>query len=95
MKKVSTKTFSLYLDVESAIAPIDDVIRLLYHAHEDFHLGQTSLDKMDQIDLLNRYETLGSIIKLTTDALERAVEEVREIGRTKLIDSDNQDQVVG
>ena len=31
--------FSVYLDAENAIAPLDDVIAVLRNAHDDFNLG--------------------------------------------------------
>ena len=95
MKNLSHEEFTMYMEVESAVAPIDDVIRLLYHAQEDFHLNQTSLDELDRIDLLNRYETLGSILKLSVDALEKVVGDINKIGEDRKKDSGDQDQVIG
>lgn len=71
--------FSVYMDAESAVAPLDDVIAVLRNAHEDFHLGNRSLDKYEQFDLLNRYQTLGSILMLVIGTLERVVEDFEQV----------------
>ena len=93
MKKLSHEEFQMCIEVESSVAPRDDVIAVLCHDYEDFNLGNTSLDKFEQIDLLNRYQTLGSLIMMSTNELRRVVEDIKKIGERK--DSENQDQVIG
>ena len=71
--------FSVYMDSENAIAPLDDVIRVLLHAFADFNLGNRSLDEFERFELLNNYQTLGSTIMLVTDTLEKVVEDFEKI----------------
>ena len=80
MTKLTQDQFSTYLEAESAIAPIDDVIDLLNNAHEDFNLGDLTLDQYQKFDLLNRYQTLGSILRIATRELSRVVEDFEKIG---------------
>lgn len=95
MKKLSHEEFQMYLEVESAVAPLDDVIAVLCHAYEDFNLGNRHLDKLEQIDLLNRYETLGSLIMMSVNELRRVVEDVQKIGEDRKKDSEDQEQKIG
>lgn len=67
--------FMVYLEAESAVAPIDDVIAVLQHAYTDFNLGNTALSKEEQYDLLMRYQTLGSLLMLSIDTLYKVVED--------------------
>ena len=71
--------FSVYMDAENAIAPLDDVIAVLRNAHDDFNLGNRSLDQYERFDLLNRYQTLGSIIMLVCGTLDRIVEDFEKV----------------
>lgn len=95
MKKFSHEEFNMILDFESATAPLDDVIAVLCHAYEDFNLGNRHLDKLEQIDLLNRYETLGSLIMMSVNELRRVVEDVEKVIDNRKKDSENQDQAIG
>lgn len=72
---VGVTPFSVYSDVESAIAPLDDVIAVLRNAYDDFHLDNRTLDEYERFDLLNRYRVLGSTLMLAIGTLERIVED--------------------
>ena len=75
--------FSVYMDAENAIAPLDDVIAVLRNAHDDFNLGNRSLDEYERFDLLNRYQTLGSTLMLVIGTLERVVEDFEKVNPKK------------
>lgn len=79
MNNEKKSPFSVYLEAESAVAPIDDVIAVLQHAYTDFNLGNRSLDQYERFDLLNRYQTLGSIIMLVCGTLDRIVEDFEKV----------------
>ena len=95
MKKLSHEEFTMYMEVESAVAPLDDVVTVLYHAYEDFNLGNTSLSDLEKIDLLNRYRTLGSLIMMSVNEIGGVIEEIKKIGENRKKDSGDQDQVIG
>ena len=63
--------FSVYLDAENAIQPIDEVIKVLCHAYGDFGLGNKELDADERRYLLTDYDALGSMIMLAIDSLEK------------------------
>ena len=48
MDKDKKSPFMVYIEAESAIAPLDDAIAVLQHAYTDFNLGNTSLSKEEQ-----------------------------------------------
>ena len=75
MEKEKKTPFLQWIEAESAVAPLDDVIAVLQHAYTDFNLGNVSLSKEEQFDLLHRYQTLGSLIMLCVDTLYRVVED--------------------
>ena len=66
--------FDLLVDLECAIAPIDDVINLLDHAHDSFYLGYTTLDEGQQYDLITHHGDLGSILRIAIHELHAAVD---------------------
>lgn len=74
-EKKAPTPFSVYMDAESAVAPLDDVIAVLRNAYDDFHLDCRTLDEYERFDLLNRYQTLGSTLMLVIGTLERVVED--------------------
>lgn len=79
MNKDKKTAFTQYLEAESAIAPLDDVIAVLQHAYTDFYLGNTSLSQEEQFDLLHRYQTLGSILMLVINTLDTVVADFAKI----------------
>lgn len=95
MKKLSHEELTMYMEVESAVAPLDDVVTVLYHAYEEFNLGNTSLSDLEKIDLLNRYRTLGSLIMMSVNEIGDVIEEIKKIGESRKKDSGDQDRVIG
>ena len=79
MEKEKKSPFTVYLEAESAIAPLDDAIAVLQHAYTDFNLGSTSLTKEEQFDLLTRYQTLGSILMLVIHTLDTVAADFAKI----------------
>ena len=79
MEKDPKSPFMVYLEAESAIAPLDDAIAVLQHAYTDFNLGNTSLSKEEQFDLLHRYQTLGSILMLVIHTLDTVAADFAKI----------------
>ena len=69
MENEKKSPFMVWLDAETAIAPIDDVLAVLQHAYVDFNLGNLSLNEAERFDLLNQYQTLGSLIMVAIDVL--------------------------
>ena len=66
--------FDLLEDLECAIAPLDDVINLLDHAHDSFYLGCTTLDEGQQFDLITHHGDLGSILRIAINELHIAID---------------------
>lgn len=95
MKKFTHEEFQMYLEVESATAPLDDVYAVLAHAYEDFNLGNNHLDKLEQFDLLHRYQTLGSLIMLSLNEIEKVIGDIKKIGEDRKKDSEDQEQKIG
>lgn len=75
----SENLFSLYTDVEGALVPIDDVIRILNYAYDNFNLDKPKLNKEEQYDLISDYRSLGSMLLLATNTLEKVVEDFQKL----------------
>lgn len=71
--------FSFYLDIESAVAPIDDAIRSLKWAYVDFDLGDFALDEYQRFNLLNNYQNLGSMIFCAVHTLEKVRDDFEKL----------------
>ena len=78
--------FDLLDDLECAIAPLDDVINLLDHAHDSFHLGFTTLDEGQQFDLITHHGDLGSILRIAINELHAVVDSFND-AHCQLFDS--------
>ena len=74
---------SVFLDAENAIAPLDDVIGVLRHAYHDFSLGNVKLDDYEAYYLRNNYGSLGSLIALSINTLEKINEDFYKINPKK------------
>jgi hypothetical protein len=72
MAKEEKTAMGLFIEIESAIQPLDEVVTLLRLVHSDFHLGDTKLSEADKFDLLMNYQKLGDMIMLATRTIERA-----------------------
>lgn len=75
--------FSVYLDAENAIAPIDDAIQTLEWAYVDFNLGYDKLDDAEKISLLTNYQSLGSLILCAAHTLEKVREDFYKVNPKK------------
>lgn len=75
MENEKKSPFMAWLDAETAIAPIDDVLAVLQHAYVDFNLGNLSLNEAERFDLLNHYQTLGSLIMVSIDVLYKVLDD--------------------
>lgn len=71
MENKKQTPFSVFMDAETALVPIDDVIRLLDYAYVDFNLGNEELSPSEEFDLLNNYKSLGSLIMVAVSTLEK------------------------
>lgn len=75
MTKEQKTAMGLFIEIESAIQPLDEVVTLLRLIHSDFHLCDTKLSEEDKFDLLMNYQKLGDMIMLATRTIERAQED--------------------
>lgn len=69
---------SQLMDEEASVATIDDVITLLFHAHDSFHLGNTNLNEEQKFDLIAQHEDLGCILRIAINELRSVSKEFEE-----------------
>ena len=62
---------SVYMNAEYAMTPLDDVINVLTYTYLDFNLGNRELNEYEQAELLNNYKSLGSLIMVAINLLEK------------------------
>ena len=75
---------SYYSEIESATAPIDQVITLLDMLRENFSLGSNELTTEEKEDLLRGYQQIGEMLLLSTITLERVVKDVEALAPRKV-----------
>lgn len=71
--------FSVYLDAENAIAPLEEAIQTLEWLYVDFDLGHNELDGAQKLNLLTNYQSLGAIILCVAHTLEKVVEDFNAV----------------
>ena len=78
MKETET-AIKMYLEIESALVPLDEVKTLLNHVHDSFSLGNTDLDEIERMNLLMNYNVIGQMLMLAARTIDNVQRDYREL----------------